>query len=246
MKRDIERYTKIYLDDEFEAYAVFYRRKKVLEILDNYKPKNVLEIGCGAESVFGHYKNYDKAYIVEPSEEFCSINKKADFFNDKITIINDFAENTYDKLKGISFDFIIISSLIHELEDPDKLLEIIKKLANKDTIIHINVPNTQSFHLLWAKEAGLIKDTAVLSETAKKYQRHHTYNINTLKEYCQEMGLSVIDSGSYFMKIFNNAKMVACIKNNLVDEKLLDGLDSLIKYFPNNGSEIYVNCKING
>lgn len=243
MERDINKYTKNYLKDEFEKYNVFFRRKKVLDILNKYKPQTILECGCGMESIFKYYNNYKNAYIVEPSEEFCNINKNSEFYNNKIVIINDYAENTYEKLKYIKFDFIIISSLIHELVNPNILLNVISKLANKDTIIHINVPNNRSFHLLWAKEAGLIKDNTELSETAKIYQRNHTFNLDTLKDYCKTVNLAVIEEGSYFFKIFNNLKMLTCIKENLITEDLLNALDSLTKYFPDNGAEIFVNCK---
>jgi len=44
--RDINDYTKNYNIASFEDYKVIYRRKKVLEIMQKYKPKRILEIGC--------------------------------------------------------------------------------------------------------------------------------------------------------------------------------------------------------
>ena len=45
MSRDIEKYTKDYNESTFEHIQVKYRMKKVLEILEKYNPKHVLEIG---------------------------------------------------------------------------------------------------------------------------------------------------------------------------------------------------------
>ncbi|HEC1775621.1 TPA: hypothetical protein R1726_001570, partial [Campylobacter lari] len=60
MKRNIEQYTQSYINKEhsFEEIMVYYRRKKVLEILNKYNPKNILEIGCGLDSIFNYYKNF--------------------------------------------------------------------------------------------------------------------------------------------------------------------------------------------
>ncbi len=242
--RDITKYTRDYLNDDFEKVAVYYRRKKVLEILNTYKPVKILEIGCGTSSIFEFYHDYDEFTVVEPSKEFCETICKSEFYNNKITVINDFAENSYDKLKDKTFDFIIISSLIHELINPDILMQITKSLSNPNTIIHINVPNENSFHLLWAKEAGLIKSVDSLSKTAQNYQRHHTYNLDKLKKYCLDQGFSSFEEGSYFMKVFNNAKMLSCMNSDILSTELLDGLNKLTEYFPKNGSEIFVNCRI--
>ncbi len=163
--------------------------------------------------------------------------------NPNIKIINDFAENAIEQLNNKEFDFILISGLIHELINPDILMRAVKKICTSKTIVHINVPNTHSFHNLWAKEAGIIKNLEDLSLTAKQYQRNHVYCLKTLKEYCISHGFEIIDEGSYFIKIFNNAKMLECLNNKILDDNLINALNSLIKYFPENGSEIYVNLQ---
>ena len=68
--RDIGEYVKVYFNHDFEKIMVKYRRKKVLEILNEYKPKNILEIGCGLDSIANYYKNFDKFTIIEPSTTF--------------------------------------------------------------------------------------------------------------------------------------------------------------------------------
>ena len=50
--------------------------------------------------------------------------------------------------------------------------------------------------------------------------------------------------GSYFMKPFNHSKMAELMKLGIIDEALLEGLNKLAKYFPENGAEIFVNCKV--
>ena len=46
------------------------------------------------------------------------------------------------------------------------------------------------------------------------------------------------------MKPFNHAKMTKLMNLGIIDENLLSGLNKLAKYFPDNGAEIFVNCKL--
>lgn len=73
-KRDIQDYTAKYThsDYSFEKIMVQIRRKKILEFLAQYKPKNVLEIGCGMESLCKFYNDFHKFVIIEPSSEFAN------------------------------------------------------------------------------------------------------------------------------------------------------------------------------
>lgn len=56
-------------------------------------------------------------------------------------------------------------------------------------------------------------------------------------------GFSVTENGSYAFKLFNNAKMLQLLNGKIIDEKLLDALNRLPRLFPQNGAEIFVNCR---
>ncbi len=241
--RDINKYTKDYIDHDFENIMVKYRRKKVLEILNKYQPKNILEVGCGIQSIFDFYNNYETFTVVEPSEYFCKIIKETRNYNSKITVINDFLENKIEELKNEKFDFIILSSLLHEVTDPIQMLKCIKQLCNNNTLIHINVPNAQSMHLLWAYKAGLIEKIGNLTEVAKHFQQHTTFTLKSLVQMVNSVDFSILEKGSYFIKPFNHAKMAEILKLGVIDKKLPDGLYKLTEFMPEMGAEIFVNCR---
>ena len=46
------------------------------------------------------------------------------------------------------------------------------------------------------------------------------------------------------MKPFPHAKMTELMKCGIIDENLLNGLHKLAHYFPDNGAEIFVNCRV--
>ena len=253
--RNIEQYAKDYThaDNDFElSVMVHFRRQKVLEILRYYKPKSILEIGCGMRSIFDFYFDYERFVVVEPSELFCASIAKSKHYNPKITIIKDFLENQLTALQKEKFDFIVLSGLLNEVPSPREFLQVVAKLCDKDTILHINVPNNKSFHLLWAYESGLLKHIGELTSTSVKMQQHSVFDKDSLAQIVLNSGFEILadgdnamgEVGSYFMKPFNHAKMAELMKSGIIDENLLNGLNKLAKYFPDNGAEIFVNCKI--
>jgi hypothetical protein len=122
-------------------------------------------------------------------------------------------------------------------------LNAISRFSHQDTIVYINVPNAKSFHRLLALESGLIDSIYQKSNNQIKFQQSHTYDINTLEILVKKSGFSIIESGSYFIKPFTHNQMRKLLDCSIVDEKILDGLDRMIKYCPGLGSEIFVTCK---
>ena len=242
--RDIDKYTKDYNNSDFEHILVKYRRKKVLEILNKYNPQCILEVGCGSDAIFNYYNEFEKYTIVEPSKEFCKIAQNSQKYSEKINIINGFLEEEVTMCANQEYDFIIVSCLLHEVQNPQLLLSAIKQLSSLKTIIHINVPNSMSFHLLWAYKAGLIPNIGIKTERAKKLQQNTIFDLNKLTEIVTQNGFNILDKGSYFVKPFDHKKMQRLVDNNYIDENLLNGLYDLIEYLPEYGAEIFVNCEV--
>lgn len=122
--RDIEQYVSDYTTPGFEDYQVKYRRKKVLEILERYKPESVLEIGVGMEPLFRYADwRYRLWTIAEPGGVM---------FRNAVRLANDMAESNrirlYNELfptrllDNEKYDFIICSSLLHEVEETGDFL----------------------------------------------------------------------------------------------------------------------------
>jgi hypothetical protein len=241
--RDIENYVKNYHDHTFETEMLLYRRRKVLEILNAYQPRHLLEVGCGEESLFASYESFESFTVVEPSGEFCKTVRSSEKCDRRIRVIESLFENAVEALKGQPYDCVVVSSLLHEVEDPDRLLRAVRQVCNGQTLVHINVPNARGFHLLWAFESGLIPSLGELTPTAQLLQQHNAYDINRLCATARRNGFTVLESGSSFIKPFNHAKMTECLRLGLVDRQLLDGLYRMTKHMPDLGADIFVNCR---
>ncbi len=245
MKRDIDQYAKDYATDvlDFENVIRRYRYKKILEALRNFKASRVLEVGCGPNSLLEFYRDWKSFVIVEPSTVFCEQARASAFFTPGAEAIADLVENRLEELRHKNFDFIILSSLLHEVREPREMLRGLRSLCGPKTILHVNVTNAESFHFLWAMEAGLIERVGAKSDRFVKLQQTSIFTLETLTAMLEEEGYAVIERGSYFIKPFNHAKMQKAMEYGLLDEALLDGLYGLSSRFPDTGAELFANCR---
>jgi len=241
IRRNIIKYYKDYKIQPFRKQQEGFRRKFVLERIIHYNPKLILEIGCGFESLYHSIENFRKFIIVEPAKEFCQKEKSS---SKRVKIVNGYFEEKYKELKNYKFDIIILSALLHEVPNPDLLLECIQKVCTPNTIVHINVPNAHSFHRLLALEMGLINSVSEKSDMQTKMQQSSIYSIEDLKSLLIKHKFTIIDKGSYFIKPFTHKQMQWLMDNAFFDEKMLEGFNNLIKYFPKYGSEIFVDVRI--
>jgi len=248
INRDIEDYTENYLNSDFETIQVAYRKLELKKWINKYKHHSILEIGCGIDPFFTEldFNDYQYYCIVEPSKIFVNkVKSNIEKSNTKIEIINSFLEQCdIAALKKKKFDFIILSSLLHEVEKPIELLKQLKNVADNNTIIHINVPNVNSFHRLLALESGLIKDTKEKSMLNIGLQQNTNFDRNLLHKMVSELNLKIMDTGSYFIKPFTHKQMYSILNEGIINKNILDGLNNMTKYMPELGSEIFVNVKL--
>ena len=97
-----------------------------------YKPDlsemNYLEIGVGSGYFFNYFEKKAKlSYGVDP----CSYKPENPNIVEDISMIPD----------NLKFDIIIIQDVLEHLESPLDMLQIIKKLANKDAVLSCGFPN---------------------------------------------------------------------------------------------------------
>lgn len=244
--RNIKDYTEKYAGEPFEATMVEIRKKKVMAQCNKYSHENILEIGCGMNPYFLDFKDYRNMVIVEPGGVFAENARKLGKEKGKnISVISGFLEEQVEEVKklNIGFDFIILSSVLHELDDPGKMLKAVYELCGDNTVVHVNVPNANSVHRLIAIEAGLISDVHEQSSQMQKMQRRRTYDMDMLKEEMDKAGFKVVDSGSYFVKPFTHLQMQQCLDQKIFDARVLLGLENLVKYMPEYGAGIYVDVR---
>lgn len=244
-REDLKKYETDYTELPFENILREYRQQNIFNILSTAPHKKILEIGSGPLPLFRDFNDYEKMVVVEPGETFFKQAKDFAGTDKRIELANDFFENAVDGLVPETFDFIVIGGFLHEINNPGDVLQAVKKVSNKNTIIHSFVPNANSFHRLLAFEMGIIKDIYEKSGHDELFNRSEVYNMDSFKKLFTQNGLSVTGAGTYFFKPFTNGQMDNMLTGNIIGNAVLDGLNKMIKYFPGHGSEMYINSAVN-
>jgi 2-polyprenyl-3-methyl-5-hydroxy-6-metoxy-1,4-benzoquinol methylase len=242
--RDLKDYEKSYALLPFENIQARYRKRKILETVQKYRPRSILEIGCGQDSFFNHYSEFDTFTIVEPCDQFFENAVAQSKNNDRVNVVRGLLQDKIKEIGSRRYDLILMSSLLHEIPDCESLLRATAQLCDEATIIHLNVPNSKSFHRVLALEMGLIEHLTDRSLTQQQMQQSHTFDLDKLEALANVTGFKAIEMGSFFLKPFTHAQMALLQEVGVATELMLDGLYKLSQYFPEHGSEIYMNIQL--
>ena len=246
--RNLSKYAQDYCQQPFDQTHAKFRKLKLIEQIIKHPHENILEIGCGLHPFFEDFTDFNELIIIEPSTFFFNnalvLLKNSPELNSKVTCMNDYFENVIDKIKKYRLDFIILSNLLHEIENVSSFLKVLHKICNEDSVLHIVVPNAKSFHRILAFEMGMIDSIYQLSDRNILLQQNTVFDLESLSALLAKNGFNIIESGSSFIKPFSHQQMQDMLEHKIINEKTLTGFYKMVYYMPELGSEIFVNCKI--
>lgn len=237
-------YQKQYENDEFEKIMVSIRRNNILRSLNNHFHKSILEVGCGLEPLFTFVDNYSEFTVVEPKFDFVKNARNLAGGDKRIFIIEGEIEKSYQLIESGKYDFVVVSSLLHEIAYPESILQAIHKLCSRETIVYIDVPNKNSFHRLIGVNMGVINCVDDKSEMDKRFARQHHFSTESLTELVKSQQFRIEKQWTFFIKPFSSSQMAKMLKENIIDFSVLDGLQKMVKCLPDYGSSIAMELKI--
>lgn len=246
--RNIQNYTDIYNSTYlFEKVLVKFRRQLIYDRLAVIQPSVVIEIGVGSELMAKNFRGIDniKKWIsVEPSDEFYSSAIMAKIPN--FEIYHGTFEDKYKQIKkslNQAPDYIICSGLLHEVSDSSALIQALRNFMNdmNECILHVSVPNADSFHRRLAKSMGIIDEVNSLSQRNILLQQNRVYDLNQLSHEFNEFGFEIVNHGGYFLKPFTHEQMQDL---PFLDDKILNGLNLMGIEHPDLASEIFIEVKL--
>jgi SAM-dependent methyltransferase len=238
-----ERYAALYEGEAFETVLVAIRRRHVLRWLRHFEARRILEVGCGLEPLFAHYTDFDAWRVVEPIARFADHASELAGDERRVEVHCGRLEDLTGPLAEQTFDLIVVSGLLHEIDDPVRLLAAVRSLCTEATVAHFNVPNASSFHRLLALEMGLIDDVFTPSAMDAAFGRPRRFDRDRLTGMLEGAEFSVLESGTYFVKPFTHDQMDAILRTGAFPDSLIEGLDGMIKYLPEHGCELYANAR---
>jgi 2-polyprenyl-3-methyl-5-hydroxy-6-metoxy-1,4-benzoquinol methylase len=240
--RDLADYALQYRALPFEPLLVQFRRRRVLAQVATRAPRRLLEIGCGEEPLFLDLPGMD-VVVVEPAAAFAAHARQLAANRPEVTVVEDYAEQVAADSVGGRFDMVVVSGLLHEVPDPQRLLAAVRGLCGASAVVHVNVPNARSLHRLLAVAMGLIPDPGAESDNQRSLQQQRIYDAAALERELVEAGFVVRDRGSILVKPFTHVQMQRLVDEGFLTPQLLDGLDRLTETLPELGSEMWIDAE---
>ena len=241
--KDNKAYQLGYQNLIFEDKLRKYRMKYLVDYLSTIKASKILEVGCGNDPIFLNYDNFEVMDIVEPGELFYEFTKNKIAGDQRISIQNCLLEESKLELKN-DYDVIVLGGFLHEIENPEEVLSVVKKIAKPETIVLTYVPNANSFHRLLAFESGIIKSHFEFSENDKIFGRTCVFTTESVGKLFTNSGFEVVKKETYFIKPFTHQQMDDLLNLPFFTKEILQGLFRMTKYMPDMGCEIFVSARV--
>lgn len=227
----------------FEKELADYRRQHLAQQLEQMPHANILEIGCGIAPIAAVFKSFRRMTVVEPYAPFADKARRLARKNPNITVLRGFLADHTDALRRRKFDCIILSGVLHEVDDPAAMLRDIAGIA-QDAVVYVSVPNARSFHRLLGVEAGLIADVHATSALQKKLNQPWAFDMTMLRRTVRAAGFRIVKEGYYAFKPFTHAQMEKLMTQKILNKNILNALFRMTKHAPQLGSEMFVELKM--
>ncbi len=235
-------YVKQYDGSEFEPVLVAARRREVLAAISRHPHERLLEIGCGIDPLFQYVPDAEHYLVVEPVPDFAE-RARALAGERAVEVHTAYLAEVIEAARVFAPDFIVASSLLHEVPDATALLREIRSVCTAETIVHLNVPNMNSFHRLLAVEMGLIDSPFSRSALEERFGRHAQFDRALLEGLLDAEGFTVLARRSWFIKPFTSAQMQRMLETGIIDARVLEGLERMTRHLPDMGCEIGVEMR---
>ena len=129
-----------YTEDQLEFFK--NKAKLCLETLITYnrKPRTLLDLGCG-EGFFANYFYENKITVSLNDLTSTGIKKFHPHLEDFLNVGDSYKEICKLVKKNEKFDFICLNNVLEHVINPDEIVESIKSIMQKDSVLRITVPN---------------------------------------------------------------------------------------------------------
>lgn len=202
----------------------------IADYIVNSMPKeqsSVLEMGIGENIwpplILNKFKKYA---VVDASPKLVA--HYSSVYKD-ITYYESFFEDFKPTQK---YDQVLCSNVLDFVDDPKKVLTLMKDWMHENSLLHIALPNADSIHRRLAVAMKMQEKTSDKGETNVKINHTFVFTIYEIKNLLQECGYKINSIEGLFYKPFPNNLMVD------LNDRQLNGLFDLAFSFPPEDSAV--------
>jgi len=123
------------------------RIKGIVKLLSIKNSDKIIELGCGAGNIIETIKIGKEIVGVDLSDFLLGLARKKNYFR-PIKFIKANVEKLPQEITDLRFDKIYCSEVLEHLENPQNTLKEVRKIAKKNSIIVISVPNEKLINII--------------------------------------------------------------------------------------------------
>jgi SAM-dependent methyltransferase len=227
--------------DEFEfafdnRILLNWYPRRILE--KSSKTARVLELGIGHGYSCNWFSEYFSSYTVIDASSAVIENYKNQFPNSRARIVQSFFEEFDSKEK---YDLIIIGFVLEHVADPQLILEHFKSFLDPAGRCFVGVPNAESLHRRFGKEAGYLDDLFKLGKGDISLGHRRLYSVETLSEEMESCGYRILSKEGIFLKPL----MTGQLQSLNLSQDILEGMCRVGVGYPELSAALLFEAELN-
>jgi 2-polyprenyl-3-methyl-5-hydroxy-6-metoxy-1,4-benzoquinol methylase len=214
-------------------------RRAALGVIRAYsviKP-SILELGC-SDGYMTSLLNVIASdhVVVEAAPEFIEAARKS--VPEGVTFVQALFEE-YEP--GRQFDLIIMSFILEHIVEPSDLIGRARRWLTPDTgrIVAI-VPNIRALSRQLGRAIGVVGDLAEITPSEQAHGHRRSYDRIAFDRDVERSGAEILARGGLVVKPFANTHMDMMLRQGIIGEEQLLGLELLGAEYPDLCHSIYV------
>jgi 2-polyprenyl-3-methyl-5-hydroxy-6-metoxy-1,4-benzoquinol methylase len=218
---------------DFDRYYTLATAKRIKPYLK--QGDSVLELGSATSLMTAQLIDSGVSIdCVERSSQYLALAQQRQLPNTVCFIQSEIDSFQPEK----QYDHILLTGLIHELDDPTPLLRQLSTWLKHGGYFHVSWPNPESIHKQVAQIAGRIQSLKQKSERAQRFLTAASYTKTELFELIQASSPLLLEyyTGVLF-KPLSNAQMA------LLEEDYIWAFDELADHYPDVSAMLYAVFK---
>lgn len=242
-ERDLKNYYSSYIELPFEEIQERFRRNELIDLINGLSPNSIIEVGCGRNSILRFVNHVERSLIIEPISEMVELNREFLTERPNTQVFNGLLSD-YVPTSDDVYDVCVLSSLLHEVLDPEQMLQDCKSVLSENGKLVLNVPNAYSLHRILAVEKGILRDVFQLSETQISMQQNNPpFSVENLCKRVEIAGFEIEIVKTRIPKFLSHGQLNKSMLNGIIDIEFLDSLNRLGEILEPFGSEIFLVAK---
>lgn len=164
------------------------RIKEVIKLLNPQPTDNIIDLGCGGGHILEKIPQGNLTGIDLLESMLKRAKEKAQKIGKHFTLIKGNVEDLPQEIKDQKFDKIIASEILEHVQNPDRLIDEILKIAHPKSVVVISIPNEKFINKLKQIFIKLKIFSILFPNISKKMDEEwhlHSFDLDLLKKITQ-------------------------------------------------------------